>query len=65
MCGEISKPDRVQQALDNAAQKKREKLLRRGTRPLPSPAATESEESVGATKTTRKSAKSAMPKGSL
>jgi hypothetical protein len=61
MCGQSSKIDRVQQALDNAAEKKRDKLLRRGTRSLTAPVTIGSEDGVGATETKRKAATSAKP----
>jgi hypothetical protein len=58
MSSEFSKTDRVQQALDNAAEKKREKLLRQGTRPRTPSMPTKRNDSDAVTKKKRRNAKS-------
>lgn len=58
MSNEFSKPDRVQQALDNAAEKKRDKLLRQGTRPRAPSISTQGNASDAVTTKKRRTAKS-------
>lgn len=58
MNDDSTKSDRVQQALDNASEKKRDKMLRRGTRQTAHSAAVTGNESDVADAKKRRTAKS-------